>query len=67
MSKEIEHAPKIYIGICEKSKQGNGNLNHVFVECPDGMFRSFNSKLALTINQVESDVKNNFLKRIIAI
>lgn len=62
---EKDFIPKIYIGICKKSPYGKTNLNHVWVECLDGHFRSFSSNVVLCKEEIESDEKRNWLKRVL--
>lgn len=57
--------PKIYFGICEKSKQGNSNINKYWVECDDGNYRSETSNVILCQNQVDADVKKGYLKQVL--
>lgn len=57
--------PKIYLGICEQSPGGNSNLNTVWVECADGLFRSPHSPIALKQSDMDEDERNNYLKKIL--
>ena len=57
--------PKIYIGICKKSPYGKSNLNHVWVECSDGHFRSHSSNVVLCKAEMLADEKHNWVKRVL--
>jgi hypothetical protein len=61
---KIMRLPRVYVGICKKSSQGNSNFNKVFTECEDGLFRSVDSRIAITKDEIESDEKNGFVKRV---
>ena len=54
----------VYIGIKEKTVNSNGNINEVWVECKDGFFRCPSSCLILTDEEILSDLKNKFIKKI---
>ena len=56
--------PKIYLGTCKRSAQGYTNINSYWVQCEDGLYRSKSSTVELTQEQIESDVKQGYLKRI---
>lgn len=53
-----------YKGICINSPKGNTNVGHIWTQDSSGMFRSETSGIVLTEDQMISDERNGFVKRL---
>lgn len=60
MKKEL----KIYRGVRKADKSSKGNEGQIWVERRDGMFYCEILNMVLNRKQIESDVKNGYLKEV---
>lgn len=54
---------RVFIGICEKSPQGNTNKDLIFVESEDGLFRCVKQPdTSYTLQEMLLDFENGYVK-----